>query len=156
MIEFVHLARLYPEARLVFSGGSGLVQEQDLKEAEVARLLFERLGIDGARVVYEDRSRNTWENAVFSKQLVSPDPDERWLLVTSAIHMPRAVGIFRRIGWPVIPYPVDFALVSEAPPVVSLDLLDGLLLLNAATCEYLGLLAYRLLDRTSALFPAPA
>ena len=102
------LARRYPDARIIFSGGSGAVIFDERPEAEFALRLLESLGVAPGRVVAEDKSRNTVENARFSRELAQPKPGERWLLVTSAYHMPRAVGIFRKAGFPVEAYPVDW------------------------------------------------
>jgi uncharacterized SAM-binding protein YcdF (DUF218 family) len=151
MTSFVALARRYPEAKLVFSAGSASVFPGHPAEAEGARLLFEELGLDPARVIFESKSRNTYENVIFSKALAQPHPSETWILVTSASHMPRSVGIFRAAGWPVIPWPVAYKTgepfeVSLAGHFVHLDL---------AFHEWVGLLAYWLLGRTNALFPAP-
>ena len=96
LTEFAHLAGRYPGARLVFSGGSGVHGRQDLKEAHFVGPVLARLGLDPKRVVFEDRSRNTAENARLSKELMKPGPGENWLLITSAFHMPRAVGSFRQ------------------------------------------------------------
>src|SRR5476651_1743319 len=90
------LARRYPQARIVYSGGNGGLLIRDGNEAEFALKLLQSFGIDSARLIAEDRSRNTVENAVFSKQLAAPKPGERWLLVTSAYHMPRSIAVFRR------------------------------------------------------------
>ena len=112
--EFVALARRYPEARLVFTGGSGFVFAGDLREADVIRDVLDGLGFDISRIAFERELRNTYENAVFSRPLVNPEPGETWLLITSAAHMPRSVGIFRRAGWPVLAYPVDYRSTSES------------------------------------------
>jgi uncharacterized SAM-binding protein YcdF (DUF218 family) len=155
MTEAVALARRYPEARILFTGGSGRLSPGGISEAEVARRLFASLGLEGPRLILEERSRNTWENAVESRALVAPKPGETWLLVTSASHMPRSVGVFRRAGFPVMPWPVNY---STAPggqgwfdPPFSFRLGQA----EWAVREYVGLLAYRLLGRTDALFPAP-
>ncbi len=150
------LARRYPQARIAFTGGSGSLAWEAISEADVARALWSEMGLPAARTVFEALSRNTYENAVFLKAIVHPQPGETWLLVTSAAHMPRAVGIFRRVGWDVVPYPVGYKTgrgwrVWSHPSLGEhLDLLD-----NAAH-EYAGLAAYRLLGRTDALFPGPA
>jgi uncharacterized SAM-binding protein YcdF (DUF218 family) len=95
------LARRYPDARIVFSGGSGALLYDEGAEAPLALRLLESFGIPRARITLEDRSRNTLENAVLSKAIAQPKPGERWLLVTSAHHLPRAVGVFRKAGFPV-------------------------------------------------------
>src|ERR1700740_1675166 len=109
LIAAAALARRYPNARIVFSGGNAnLVSDDTAKEADYALSLFESLGIPKERLTMERRSRNTQENAEFSKALVNPKDGERWLLVTSAYHMPRSVGLFRKAGFAVEPYPVDW------------------------------------------------
>jgi uncharacterized SAM-binding protein YcdF (DUF218 family) len=153
MTQAVTLSRRYPEAKLLFSGGSGLVRNHSYNESQVARALFESLGVDPARLLYEDRSRNTWENALYSKQLADPRPGQTWLLVTSAWHMPRAVGCFRRTGWAVLPYPVDY--LGHDAGWLQFDASTQLDLLTVVLHEWAGLLAYRAMDRTDALFPAP-
>lgn len=152
---FADLARRYPEARLVFSGGSARVLRPDLREADQAARILPHLGVDPRRVALERNSRNTYENVLFSKALVQPKPEETWILVTSAAHMPRALGVFRRAGWPVIAYPVGFRSGIPAAGRVRLQFDNGLSDLNVAVREYLGLLSYWLRGRTNALFPAP-
>jgi uncharacterized SAM-binding protein YcdF (DUF218 family) len=154
MTKAVELARRYPEMRIVFTGFSGSLAPEGPSEADVARRFFEEQGIDPARIVYEDRARNTFENAIFSKELAGPQRGETWLLVTSAFHMPRSVGIFRRVGWDVLPYPVDF----HTPIGLGrfwFDVASESLDLDLAMHEWIGLLAYRLTGRTSSLFPGP-
>jgi len=149
--ETLRLALRYPAARIVLSGGvGGLLREPITEAAATARLLTE-LGVAPNRLVIEDRSRTTHENAVFSKQIVDPKPGEVWILITSAYHMPRAVGCFRRVGWPVVPDPVDF----EATHRLHISLAAGLATANVAAHEWLGLVAYYIAGWTSALLPGP-
>jgi uncharacterized SAM-binding protein YcdF (DUF218 family) len=155
MTEAVALARRHPEARVVFSGGSGRLDPGQMTEADVARELFGMLGIEGPRLVFEDRSRNTWENATESLALVTPQPGETWLLVTSASHMPRSVGCFRRAGWSIVPWPVNYTTQPGAQGWFDPPLSFRLGQAEWAMREYVGLLAYRILGRTDALFPAP-
>ena len=108
IIAAAALAHRYPNARIVFTGGSANLISNDAREADFAAAIFESLGIAKSRLIMERRSRNTLENAEFSKALVAPKPGERWLLVTSAFHMPRSVGLFRKAGFAVEPYPVDW------------------------------------------------
>ena len=155
MTATVELARRYPNARVIFSGGDGSLVHSG-NESEAALRLFERLGLAAGRVAAEDRSRNTVENAVFSKQIASPKPGERWLLVTSAYHMPRAMGIFRMAGFPVEAYPVDWRTrgVEDAlRPFPTLA--EGLRRTDTAMREWAGLVVYRLNGRSSELFPGP-
>lgn len=150
------LAARYPDAKLVHSGGSGLLMRQDLNESTVTRQFLAEQGVDVARVLFEDRSRNTYENALFSKELLQPNKGEVWLLITSAFHMPRAMGIFRSLDWEMRPYPVDYQTDGEGLSLDSISLGDGVSLFDRAVREWLGLIAYRILGRTDALFPAPS
>lgn len=154
MTTFLALARQYPQAMLVFSGGSGELLHQDVSEAETVRLFLRQQGFDADRVRYESVSRNTYENAINSKALVQPKTGETWLLVTSAADLPRAVGIFRHIGWPVVAIPCDYnALRAEWAP--SSSLLDALLTIRSGLHEWIGLAVYYLTGKTDTLFPAP-
>jgi uncharacterized SAM-binding protein YcdF (DUF218 family) len=150
------LARDYPKARIVYSGGDASLFRDAGREADYLYPLLDNFGIARERVLLEARSRNTVENATFTKELVKPKPGERWLLVTSARHMPRAIGCFRRVGFPVEAYPVDWHI----RPIINLSLSrnfgGGLAGLDGAVHEWLGLLVYRISGRTTALFPGPA
>jgi uncharacterized SAM-binding protein YcdF (DUF218 family) len=154
--EAVALARRFPQMRVVFTGGSALLLLTAAGESVTAGRLLEALGVDKARLTLEGRARDTYENAVFTKVLVDPKPGERWLLVTSAWHMPRAIGCFRRAGFAVEPWPVDYRTSGRLRLWPSDRLADGLRELDAAAREYAGLLMYYLSGRTDALFPAPS
>ena len=149
------LAKRYPKAKLVFTGGSGRLFEQDKKEAHLVAPILQALGVDPARVIFEDQSRNTTENAEFSRRLVDPKAGETWLLVTSASHMPRAVGSFRKAGWPVVAYPVNYGTTGESMPPFQFNFGYGINSLSFAIHEYVGLLSYWLTGKTDALFPGP-
>ncbi len=149
------LARRYPLARIVYSGGSGNPLDPTTTDAAGARLLLPALGLDPARVEFEESSRNTFENARNSFELAKPKPGETWLLVTSAFHMPRALGCFRKAGWTVIPYPVGYRTMAEAEVDWSLPRsFDGAFpsIANALS-ELVGLTAYYWLGRTDAWLP---
>jgi uncharacterized SAM-binding protein YcdF (DUF218 family) len=155
MTTLVYLARRYPEAELAFAGGNGDLIHGRTTEASVARELFTQLGLDQNRIVYESRSRTTYENAILLKALLKPRPDQLWLLVTSAWHMPRAVGLFRHAGWFILPYPVGYKTAPSLMMAIRGSLPDRLSMVDMATHEWIGLTTYWLLGRTSALFPAP-
>jgi len=156
IFRFAALAQTYPEAKLVYSSGSGLITRQELKEADAVAPLLKQLGLDTERVMLENQSRNTHENAVLTFDMVSPTPDQTWILVTSATHMPRAMGCFRQAGWSnLIAYPADFKFEgheSFAPPLYPSKGLGGL---GGALHELLGLTFYYLTGKTDALIPAP-
>lgn len=151
---FLALARRYPQARLVFTGGSGSLNKQAYKEAEWTRKLFAQQGMDLTHVIFESDSRNTYENALYSKQLLNPAPDENWLLITSAFHMPRAMGVFCKAGFPVIAYPVDHWALRGNLLRIEWDFASNFYDLNIALQEWVGLLVYRLTGKTTGLLPA--
>lgn len=155
LFAFAELAARYPEAKLIYSAGSGSLTRQDVKEADFVTPLLARLGVPTDRILLENRSRNTHENAVFSRQLAGADAAETWILVTSAFHMPRAVGTFRKAGWSVLPYPTDFQFDPASSAGFGLNPMAGLRQLSAASHEWIGLLAYRLSGRSDAVFPGP-
>ena len=151
VIEAARLAKRFPSARLVVSAGPEI--EPGHSEADATRQVLIELGVAPERVELEVHSRNTYENALFVKQIAKPGPDEHWLLVTSAFHMPRAMGCFRSVGFPVSAFPVDYKYESLTIP--RFDLFDGLSELKYALHEYTGLIAYRLSGKTQAFIPGP-
>ena len=156
MTAIAELARRFPDARIVFSGGSGRIILDGVSEASLAARLFASFGIAKERIALEDKSRDTDENGRFTKELVQPKPGERWLLVTSAHHMPRAVGVFRAAGFPVEAFPVDYrtrGAIDLLRPFSTLG--DGLRRTDTAMREWVGLVIYRLVGRTDELFPKP-
>jgi uncharacterized SAM-binding protein YcdF (DUF218 family) len=157
LTEGAALARRFPRAKIVFTSGSIEILSAPTIGADAGALVLEDLGISGSdRLILERRSRNTWQNAVYTKALVNPKPGERWLLVTSAAHMPRAMGVFRQADFPVEPWPVDY---RTAGPEDAMRLFEapseGLRRLEVTLREWIGLLAYRLSGRSDALFPGP-
>jgi uncharacterized SAM-binding protein YcdF (DUF218 family) len=151
MTEAIALSRRYPDARLIFTGGN----TQRISESDVARQFFETQGMDMSRITFEDQSHSTYDNAVLTKKLIEPQPGQTWLLVTSAYHMPRSIGAFRKAGWDVVPYPVDYngPRNYDAP----LSFATGFYLdrLDDVSREWAALVVYYLRDRTDALFPGP-
>jgi uncharacterized SAM-binding protein YcdF (DUF218 family) len=155
LTETVRIAHLRPMTKIVFTGGVG-----DLfggAEAGAAiRQYFMDAGISPERIIIENASRDTYENAVLTRRMLNPTQQDCWLLLTSAYHLPRAVGAFRQVGFNVIPYPVDFRTRDAGdllrPPG---SVAAGLQRADLAIKEWIGLIAYRIAGRSSALFPAP-
>jgi uncharacterized SAM-binding protein YcdF (DUF218 family) len=150
------LARRYPNARIIYSGGTNALIFSEGIEAEYAVRELQALGVDHDRLTAEEQSRNTTENAVYSRLIANPKPGERWLLVTSAAHMPRAIAAFRAAHFPVEAYPVDWRTsgpvdVSRPFPLLS----QGLAQTDTAVHEWIGLLAYWVAGKTKTLFPGP-
>ena len=129
---------------------------KDAREADYAAALFESLGIDKARLLMERRSRNTQENAEFSKVLAAPKSGERWLLVTSAYHMPRSIGLFRKAGFAVEACPVDWRVGGRSDLwTFFVAAGEGLARTDIGLREWLGLLAYWLTGKIDQPFPGP-
>ena len=150
LTAFMALARRYQGARLAFAGGG-----TEFREADFAETLFAALGLDPKRIVFERESQTTHQNVVLAKKLLRPKQGEIWVLITSAFHMPRAVGAFRQSRWPVIPYPVDYKTPGNGRPHWPADIYEGLNLSDLAMHELLGLMYYRLRGYSDTLFPAP-
>ena len=156
IIATAALAHRYPNARIIFTGGSANLISTDAKEADYAAAIFESLGISKQRLTMERLSRNTQENAEFSKALAAPKSGERWLLVTSAYHMPRSVGLFRKAGFAVEPYPVDWRVGGRAGLLkFSAFAVEGLARVDAGVREWIGLAAYRISGKTGEFLPGP-
>lgn len=151
------LARRYPQARIVYSGGSANLIASGPDEAAFAVPLFESFGIAPERILLERKSRSTYENAVYSRELVKPQAGERWLLVTSAHHMPRSIGSFRAANFAVEPYPVDWRTTGTSSNFITLhsQMSEGLRRTDTAMHEWIGLAGYFLAGKSSELFPAP-
>ena len=156
IVEALRLAKRYPDARVIVSGGIGQLFVNSEGDAAGAPRFFKAFGLSGPRFEYDGQSKNTWQNAVYSRELAKPKPGETWLLITSAFHMPRAVGCFRKAGFPIVPWPVDYRTREHEAFEVELDDVSGdMAATTLALKEWVGLAAYYMSGRTSALFPAP-
>jgi uncharacterized SAM-binding protein YcdF (DUF218 family) len=153
-VEAAILSRIYPEAKIVVTGGDGSLLLEGEGDGDTAPRLLTALGVDPARLITESRSRNTHENALFTRELVQPKPGETWLLVTSAFHMPRSVGLFRRVDFDVVPWPVDYRTTGkETIGLTTRNIPGSLQNLTVGMREWIGLIAYRLSGRIDAIFP---
>lgn len=140
------LLQQHPHLRILFTGGEGELFAGSLTEADRARKFFDSMGVDPQRVVYESMSHTTYENAVLSATLPGVNPGQQWLLLTSASHMPRAMATFRKAGWNVTAYPVDFRTGIQTP-WTQYSLTEGARKWHMVLHELLGLLMYRLAGR---------
>ena len=152
-LAFMKLARLYSNAKLLYVGGSSSLVHQEFKGSDAAKKLLAEQGIDLERVIFERNSRNTAESAVLSMELVQPNEIENWVLVTTAWHMPRSVGVFCKAGWSVIPYPVDYRTDNLSLWSIDFEFASHLIEFEVAVKEWLGLLAYWATDRIPSILP---
>lgn len=150
LTTFLLLAQRFPQARLVHSGGG--TSGSPLNQSQIARRVILGTGVEPERVLFEDRSRNTCESARLVQAAVTPAPGERWLLVTSAFHMPRSMACFRAVDWAVTAYPTDF---QRGAIPWSFDLVANLAHFDLAAHEWVGLAYYRLRGFTRELYPSP-
>jgi len=153
LIETAALSLKFPALPIIHSGG-GRDRADELSESEVARIFFEKADINLARIRFENKSYNTHSNARESKKLIRADEREKWLLVTSAFHMPRSVGAFREAGINIHPYPVDYKTTLKYGGIFSISFSQNLLAFDLAIHEYFGLLAYYITGRSSDLYPS--
>jgi uncharacterized SAM-binding protein YcdF (DUF218 family) len=153
--ETLRLAQLYPEAKIVITGGMAVLQDGGEPEADTAQRFFLGLGIAQDRLLLESQARNTEENAELSKSLLEGIEGPK-LLVTSAFHMPRSMGLFRKAGIAVLPWPTDYR--STGLEGLALDVtnpVDNLMTMTTALREWVGLVAYHWTGKTDELFPGP-
>ena len=155
-VEAAVLARRFPDARIVISGGEGTLVLQGQSDTVAAEKMLTALGVTADRLILENKSRNTDENARFTKEMIAPKPGETWLLVTSAFHMPRSMALFRKAGFAVMPWPVDYRTSGrEGVGLFRDNAADALQTTSTALREWVGLVAYYLSGRIDSVFPGP-
>lgn len=155
-VEALRLAIRYPEARILVSGGDGSLSGAYEGDAAASIRFFEAFGISRDRLIAETTSRNTDENAQNSRELLASSGLGPCLLVTSAFHMPRSVGLFRKAGVEITPWPVDYRTAGNI--AFRLDFTQPSLnaqQMSTSVREWVGLFAYRALGRIDEVFPAP-
>jgi uncharacterized SAM-binding protein YcdF (DUF218 family) len=154
-VEALRLALRHPNARIVIAGGPAALVQQE-PEALAGKRFFEAFGIAPERILMDDQSRNTEENAQYAKQLAGATEGQTWLLVTSAFHMPRAVGLFRKTDFSVVPWPADYlASGAEGVRIKPDQSPENLAVSSIALREWAGLLGYYLTGRIEELLPGP-
>jgi len=155
-VEAAILGARHPEAKVVVTGGTGTIILEGEADGTTAPKLLTRLGIGPERLILESQSRNTYENAVFTKEIVNAKPGETWLLVTSAFHMPRSVGLFRKAGFDVVPWPSDYRTSGRETSGIAQDNpQDSLQNTSMALREWMGLFVYWMTGRIDQLLPSP-
>lgn len=144
-IEAARLARLYPQARILVSGGDGSFSGDYKGDADLSPAFFEAMGVNPARIIREAASRNTAENVGETKTLLDANGLSDCLLITSAYHMPRAKALFAARGLAVVPWPSDYR--SSGRVTLRFDFTQPTLnaqLTSTAMREWAAILAARL------------
>ena len=152
LIESVSIIKRFKYSKVIFSGGSGVINRPDLGHSQVAKSFYKKIGIEESRIIFEDNSRNTYENILFAKKIAKPKLNENWLLITSAFHMKRAMLIASKNEWELIPYAVDFKTMKKFRFTPNLNLLSNINSLQNGLHEWLGLIFYYLMKRTDKIF----
>ena len=151
LVESVILMKKFPKAKIVFSGGSGTININHSKftHSYVANKFFVNMGINANRIIYEKKSRNTFENILFSKNIINPKNNEKWILITSAFHLKRSLAIAKKLKWNLIPYPVDFNKDKKFNLKFSsfFNFLSNISEFNKSMHEWIGIFAYKLMGR---------
>ena len=153
LYSFIELAHRFPQAKLVFTGGNASLKPDQPSEADIIYEYLLRAGLQAERLIMENKARNTAENVSRTKRLINPAQAQNWILITTAFHMPRSVGLFCQQEWPVIPYPVDHQTVPSRLYELNYNPSDNINSLNLATHEWLGLLAYYLTAKIDSILP---
>lgn len=144
---FMELAKEYTDAEMIFTGGSGSLANQEIKGADVARLLYDKQGLNTSRIMFESESRNTSENVILSKKIAQPEDDETWVLITTAWHMPRSVGVFCQAEWEVVPHPVDYRSDPNNLIRIEWNLALHLENLKLGVKEWIGIASYKFFSK---------
>jgi len=148
LTESIQLMKKYSHTKIIFSGGSGSIHH-NFTHSEAAKLFFTNFEINLDNIIYENKSRNTYENILFSKKIAEPTINEKWLVVTSAYHMSRALNVADKLGWKFIPYAVDFKLEKKFSWQPSIAFLGNMFLFQQGTHEWVGSIAYFWMGRSS-------
>ena len=152
LIESIFLMNKYPKAKVIFSGGSGAIHDQNLTHSYVAKKFYKQLNINIRNIVFESKSRNTYENILYSLKIANPSSDEKWILITSAFHMTRAMNISEKLDWKIIPYAVDFRAGKKFSWKPTISFFGNISAMQSASHEWIGLIAYYFMGRTNKIY----
>lgn len=142
----VALMNRNPHLRVIYSGGEGSLGGSGPSEAERAKIFYDTMGLTSTQIEYESQARNTYENAILSAKMPGVDIRKRWLLVTSASHMPRSMATFVKAGWNVTAYPVDFQ-TAPTPDLTGYAISGEPGAWDVILHEVLGIAFYRIAGR---------
>ena len=152
LTESIQLIKKYPKAKVFFAGGSGYVEYPDLNHSDVAKKFYESLDVNTKNIFFDKKSRNTYENIVFAKMKFNPNINEKWILVTSAFHLKRAISVGEKLGWELIPYATDYKLPKKFRWKFSINFFGNLGSFKNSSHEWVGIISYYLMGRSSKIF----
>ena len=152
LTESIQLINKYPTAKVFFAGGSGYVEYPDLNHSEVAKKFYESLNVNTKNIFFDKKSRNTYENIVFANKKINPNINEKWIIVTSAFHLKRAISVGEKLGWELIPYATDYKLSKKFKWGLSFSFYQNFGMLQHSSHEWVGIIAYYFMGRSSKIF----
>ncbi len=148
IIESIRLQKKYPNARLIFSGGSGDHFSNNITSL-ISKQFYNEFSIEPEKIIFESQSTNTYENIINSKKLTKPTINEKWILITSAFHMHRSIDTAAKSKWELTPYPVDFKLSKDLlSEIIKFDILNNIENFQIASHEMLGIMVYKIMGRS--------
>jgi uncharacterized SAM-binding protein YcdF (DUF218 family) len=149
LTESVVIIKNNPNIKIIFSGGPAYFNYPNLKDSDSAKLFFSEMGVDFSKIIFEEQSKNTFENILFSKKIANPNLDEKWLVISSAHHLRRVINVSIKAKWKLIPYATDFNFSKKYDFDISLNFLENLNQFNKATHEWMGLIYYYLTKKAN-------
>ena len=152
LTESIQLMKKYPNAKVFFAGGSGSIDFPYLNHSDVAKKFYESLDVNTKKIFFDKKSRNTYENIVFAKKKFNPTINDKWILITSAFHLKRATSVGEKLGWELIPYATDYKLPKKFEWKLSFNFFNNLEYLQHSGHEWVGIIAYYLMGRSSKIF----
>ena len=152
LTESVKLIKKYPNVKVIFSGGSGSIKYPDLSHSTVAKKFYEDINIDTNKIYFEEKSRNTYENILFAKNIFNTKNNEKWILVTSAFHLTRALRVGEKLNLNFIPYATDYKLPKKFDWKPSLNFFYNISNFHFSSHEWAGLIVYYLMGRSSKIY----
>lgn len=133
--------------KIIITGGSGMLNDQNFKEAEIAKEMLLGINLSADDIIIETNSRNTYENANFTLNLIhQKNLNEPFLLITSASHMRRALAVFQKAGLAVHPFPVDAlsGKITFTPDKLIIPSAEALITWKVLIHEVAGFIVYKI------------
>ena len=149
LLESYFLIKKFPNVKIIFSGGAAYLGYPEITDSSAAKKFYKDMGLDIRKIYFENKSRNTFENILLSKNYAKPKQNENWLLISSAFHLRRAMNVADKLDWNLIAYPTDFRQSKKFIFTFSVNLFYNLSQSNLAFREWLGLVYYYLSNKTS-------
>ena len=149
MTEAVIIIKQKPNVKIIFAGGRAHIEHPQASDSYSAKKFFKNMNIDVSKIIFESKSKNTFENMINSKKIANPKNNEKWLVITSASHLKRVLNVADKINWKLIPYATDFKLPKKFTWELSISFLGNLSDFQQSSHEWVGLIAYYFLGRSS-------